>query len=263
MIREERAHFRRTFEIKLRHIAHPFLVVHHLAGADADHDVVRFVMAALEKMDIVRRHQPEPKLVPDGRQDGIAFPLRFEAVIVQLEKEIFRPQNVAKGRRAGSRFVELIGLDRHVDLALETGAHPDQSLAMRREQLAIDPRFVMHPLEMRSRHQLHEIAITSLVAGQEREMVSRIALRIRAVLDRARRHVSLDSDNRFDPGIGRRLIEFHCAMEVAVIGHGNGRHLHFGRFFHQLLHPHRPIEERIFGVEMEMNEGIGGHATSL
>ena len=96
-------------------------------------------MAPFEKVNIVRRDQPEPEFAPDLRQDAIAFPLRLEPVIVQFEKEILRAEDVAKGRRALPRLVELIGLDRHVDLALETGAHPDQTLrsARRAARLSI------------------------------------------------------------------------------------------------------------------------------
>jgi hypothetical protein len=35
--------------------------------------------------------------------------------------------------------------------------------------------------------------------------------------------------------------------------------LHFHRLVHQLPHPHRAIEEQVFGVEMEVNEGIARH----
>src|SRR4029079_874675 len=96
MIRKESAHFLDTLEIKLRHITHPLFVMHHLPGADADHDVVRFMMVALEKMHIVRRDQSEPEFLGDRRKNAIALSLRLEAVIVQLEKEIFRPKNIPK-----------------------------------------------------------------------------------------------------------------------------------------------------------------------
>ena len=115
---------------------------------------------------------------------------------------------------------------------------------------------------MRGRHQPDEIAIAGLVARQQGEMIGRVALRIRPILDRTRRHVGLDTDDRLDPGLRRRLIKFNRAVQVAVIGNRDRRHPHFGRLFHQLLHPHRAVEKRILGVEMEMNEGVGGHATA-
>ena len=65
------------------------------------------------------------------------------------------------------------------------------------------------------------------------------------------------------PALRRRLIKFNRSVEVAVIGNRDRRHPHCGRFFHQLLHPHRAVEERILGVEVQMNERVGGHATAL
>ena len=121
----------------------------------------------------------------------------------------------------------------------------------------------MHPFEMRRRHQPDEILVTGFVTREEREMISGITLRIRPVLDRAGGHVGFHADDRLDPGLGRRLVKFNRAMQVAVIGNRDRRHLHFGRLLHQLLHPHRAIEERILGVQVEMNEGIGRHAQSL
>ena len=140
-------------------------------------------------MNVVRRHQPEPEFAPDLWQNAVAFPLRLHSVIVQLEEEILRAEDVAKGRRALPRLVELIRLDRHVDLTLKTRAHPDQTLGVRGEQLLVDPRLVMHPFEMRRRHQPDEILVADLVAREEGEMIGRIALRIRPILDRTRRHI--------------------------------------------------------------------------
>ena len=116
---------------------------------------------------------------------------------------------------------------------------------------------------MRGGDQLNEIAIAGLVLRQQREMVSRVALIIRPILDRSRRHVRLAADDRFDLRVLRRLIKFDRAVQVPVVGDRHRRHLEFRRFFHQLLHPHRSIEEGIFRVEVEVNEGIGRHPTAL
>ena len=65
------------------------------------------------------------------------------------------------------------------------------------------------------------------------------------------------------PALRRFLVKFDRAEEIPVIGHGDRRHLEFHRLFHQLLHPHRAIEERVFGMEVEVNEGIAGHLFSV
>ena len=71
MIREQSAHFVGRFEIKLGHVTHAPLVVHHLAGADADHHVVRLVMAAFEEMHVVRRDQSDAEFLRELRQDRL------------------------------------------------------------------------------------------------------------------------------------------------------------------------------------------------
>ena len=73
---------------------------------------MRFVIAPIEKMDVVRRDQSEPEILRQVRQHAIAFVLRFHAVIVQLEEEIFRAEDVAKFRRALFRLLEVVCLNR-------------------------------------------------------------------------------------------------------------------------------------------------------
>jgi len=94
-------------------------------------------------------------------------------------------------------------------------------------------------------------------------MIGRVAHRIGSILYRSRRHVSLHADNRLDPGGRRRLVKFDRPVQVPVVGNRDRRHFHSGRFLHQFLHPHRAIEKRIFGVQVEMYEGVGRHAKSL
>ena len=125
MVREKRAHFIRRFEIEFRRVTHPPFVVHHLSRADADHDVVRVVMTPFQEMHVVRGDQTEAEFLRQRRQDGVALLLRFNPVIVQLEEEIFRTENIAEIGRALARLRHVVGLDRHVDLAFEAGAHSD------------------------------------------------------------------------------------------------------------------------------------------
>ncbi len=76
---------------------------------------------------------------------------------------------------------------------------------------------------------------------------------------RAWRHIGLASDDWFDSGVGGFLVKFDRAKEIAVVGYGHGRHLILGRFFHQLPRPDRTVEQRIFSMEVEVNERIARH----
>ena len=121
----------------------------------------------------------------------------------------------------------------------------------------------MKPVEVRGGNELHQVAVSYLVLHQEREMIRRVALVRRPIFYHARRHVGFATDDRFDARLFRFLIKFDRAVEIAMIGDGDGRHPEFLRLFHQLPHPHRAIEEGVFGVKMEVDEGIGRHPLAL
>ena len=75
---------------------------------------------------------------------------------------------------------------------------------------------------------------------------------------RAAGDVGLATDNRLDPAPWRFLIKFDRPVKIAVVGNRHRRHLIFTPFSSAPA-PDRPVEKRIFGVEMEVNEGIAGH----
>jgi hypothetical protein len=158
-------------------------------------------MASLEKMDVVRRDQPEPEFLRKQGQRLVALLLDLDAVVVHLEEKILRPKNVAKVSRTLPRLGEIVRLDRHVDLALETPAQADQPGGMFREQLLVNPRFVMKSIEVRGGNQFHQVAITRVVPGQEREVIGRVALVCGPVFYRPRRHVRFAADDGLDPAL--------------------------------------------------------------
>jgi hypothetical protein len=58
-------------------------------------------------------------------------------------------------------------------------------------------------------------------------------------------------------------VKFDRAVDIPVVRDGDRRHPEFLRLFHQLLRPHQAIEEGVFRVEMEVDEGIGRHPSAL
>ena len=102
-------------------------VRHHLAGADADHHIVRLVVAPLQKVHIVGRDQPKPELTRQTRQRLVAFVLRLKAVVVHFQEEILGAKDIAKFGRALAGLGQIVRLDRQVDFALEATAQSDQT----------------------------------------------------------------------------------------------------------------------------------------
>ena len=91
-------------------------------------------------------------------------------------------------------------------------------------------------------------------------MIGRVPRGIRLPVGmQAGRHVHLAADDRLDPGFSGLLVELDRAEDVAVVGHRHRRHPEFRRFLHEFPDAHRAIQQRVLGVEVEVNEGIGGH----
>src|SRR5438128_6727937 len=92
-IAEYLAHFIWRFEIELWDVAHPDLVLHHFASADAKHYVVRLVIAPAQKMHIVCSDQTDGQVSCDLRRCAVALALRLHPVVTQLADKDFRPDN--------------------------------------------------------------------------------------------------------------------------------------------------------------------------
>ena len=66
--------------------------------------------------------------------------------------------------------------------------------------------------------------------------------------------VQLAADDRLDArGLGG-VHEMHRAKDVAVIGHGHGRHAEFLHALDQLLDVASAVEHRVIGVQVQMDE---------
>jgi hypothetical protein len=76
---------------------------------------------------------------------------------------------------------------------------------------------------------------------------------------RSASNVHLAPNDRLDAGVLGFLVKFNRAKQIAMIRHRNGGHLEFRRLFHQFFHPDTAVEERVFSVQMQMNERVAGH----
>ena len=81
-------------------------------------------------MDVVRRDQTDAEIFRELRQHRVALALFFHPVIVQLDEEIFRAQDVAILRCGLSCLADVIRLDRRIDFARQATAQADQPRGM-------------------------------------------------------------------------------------------------------------------------------------
>ena len=129
---------------------------------------------------------------------------------------------------------------------------------MRGQEVVVDARVVVEALQLRGAGDPQQVLVAGLVLGQQQQ-VERALVQLRvAVRHAARRQVGLDADDGLDALLDGLGVELDDAMHRAVVGERNGRHRQLAGAPHQLLEIAEAVEQRVFGMTVQMNEG---HAT--
>ena len=68
--------------------------------------------------------------------------------------------------------------------------------------------------------------------------------------------VKLASDNGFDAFFVSRIDEMHGSKNIAMIGHGHGRHPELFHAMDKLFDVAGAVKERVIGMEMQVDELI-------
>src|SRR5262249_7145696 len=161
---------------------------------------------------------------------------------------------VPAGGLPGLRGVAGAQHPRH--LGVQAPREDQEPVGMPGQELAIDPRLVIEPLEERPRDQLDEVLVARAIADQHGEMVGAlVAPVLRApLLAAARRDVELAADDRLDAGLHRRVVEIDRAEEIAVIGQRDRRELELLGLGDELLELGGAVEQAVLGMHMEVDE---------
>ena len=260
MISKDGRHFRRRLEVQLLLIAQAALVIHVRARPDADEHIMRFVTFPREEMDVVGCDQSHAELLRHARQRLIDAQLLGDPMILHFQEVVLLPENVSILRGQLHRGCFLVRRDGVRHLPFQAATEADQASGMPGEQRLVDPRLVIHPVEVRRGDELQKVVVSHEVLGQQREMERRLALARRLFLQvRSWRHVYLAPHQRLDPGFLRLLVKLDRTVHHAVVGHSHRGHLVLLRLVHDVFHPRRPVQRRVLRVEMQVDEGIGGH----
>ena len=101
--------------------------------------------------------------------------------------------------------------------------------------------------------ELHEVLIALVVLGEDGE-VAVLLLRVAPVETGALGEVHLAADDGLEPhGLGVR-VELDGAVHRAVVGDRDMAHLKFTRLGHIVVDPPEAIEQRVLGVQMQVDE---------
>ena len=119
---------------------------------------------------------------------------------------------------------------------------------------------VVKAFEMRGSDELDKIAISIRISCKKRQMEGGFPSGSGvAIAQRAGRHVGLAADDRPNSSLFRRLVKLDRTVEIAVIGNGHRRHAKFNGFSDKVFCPNRSVQQGVFRVAMQMNEGSRSH----
>ena len=163
-----------------------------------------------------------------------------------------RPEDLREPVELGLGVVVAALGERAGDAAGEATGEGDHPRRVALEELPVDARLVVVALEVAERAELDQVRVARVVGGEERQV--RVALRQRlAVVD----DVHLAAEDRLDALVGGRLVEVDRARHRAVVGERDGGHLELGRLPRERRDPARPVEDRVLGVDVQVDERRG------
>ncbi len=135
---------------------------------------------------------------------------------------------------------------------------------MLREELLVDPRLVVEPLEVARGHELHQVLVAFVGLREKHQVVIGVGdASVHRLVEAALwSDVDLAPEDRLHPRVLRRLEETDRAEHVAVVGEGDRGHLVARRELHDVVDPARAVEEGEIAVVVEMDER-SGHSHSM
>ena len=252
---EQRQHLVRRLHPVLGRDARAVVLVHITPRRDAQQRVVRLVHVGAAEEALVGGDQRQPLLVGDVDEHRFDRRLVRRAVALHFHIEARREGGGEPGRER-RRFVFPAFGDQPVEGTARPAGQEDQPFRMGLQHGERDMgRIRRGDVEIGLAGEPREVEPARLVLGQQRDLG---ALRRRAGTGAVLLAAKLDAEgqphDRLHALARYRVGDLDRAEKVVGVGHRDGRHGVLGAQLGQLLHPDRAFEQRIGGVDAQMNE---------
>ena len=234
-------------------------VLERVARLDAQKRLVRGGVVRLEVMHVAGRDQRQSCLDCQGSELWVDPLLVGQAGVLQLDVRGVAPEDLRQPVEVGARVGRPRLLERPADPPGEAAGERDQTFRVPFEQLPVDARLVVVALQVAQRGELDQVGVALIRLGEQRQVCVALPLQAAVVAD-----VDLAADDRLDAVTGGLAVEGHGTGERAVVGERHGRHLEPRGLLAERRDPARPVEDRILGVDMQVDErGTQGRAIVL
>ena len=253
---EVERHLLRRLEVEVVGVEPPVVrVLERVARLDAEQRLVRARVLVQEVVDVAGRDERQLPLFGERDEVRVDPRLRLEVRVLELDVDVVAAEDLRQPVELGLGVLRPALLERLADAAREAAGERDQARRVALEQLPVDARLVVVALEVAEARELDQVAVARVVGREEREVRVALLLRAPVVGD-----VDLAAEDRLHALLARLLVELDRAGERAVIGERDGRHLELGRPRGERRNAAGAVEDRVLGVDVEMDEGRLGHS---
>ena len=121
------------------------------------------------------------------------------------------------------------------------------------EKLLADARLVIKAMQRGLGRDLDQIAVAFFVFGEHQQMVVGVAFGRGAVVVFLA-DVEFAADDRLHASMLGRVDKVDRAKDVAVVGHGHGRHAQFLHALAELFDVTGAVEQGVVGVQVQVDE---------
>ena len=229
------------------------------AGLDAAQHPLHLRIVLFQIMHVVGAHQRQPRFLRKAHQTGVDGLLLLEAVILQLQIKMLRPEGVGIPACGLLRAGLVLPQQATRDLARQAGGQRDQPVVIAGEQLPVDARAAVEPFRPCAADQLQQVTVARFVLAQQHEVGIAVVRAVHLIAAPARRDVHLAPDDRADALFFTFAVKIDRAVQHAVIRDRQRRLAQRLRAGNEGGQPARPVEQAVFAVDVQMHEiGHGG-----
>src|SRR5207249_3238348 len=172
-------------------------------------------------MAVVGGHQWNAGLFFQTQQIRADAPLLLETLILNLQKEIVCSKDLTKATGGAASRLVLSGHQVIGNLTGQASRKTDKSPGMGSEKVLADPRLVVETMQRSLGSDLDQISISLFIFRQHHQVMIAVAIG-RSAMVGVFADVKLAANDGLHLGLFRGIYEMNSAVNVAVIGHGNG-----------------------------------------
>ena len=199
-----------------------------------------------------------PDLGAQAQQLLVQPVLLGDLVVLELEEEAVRAQDVGVRPGDAPRRLPVVGLERPGDLAVEARRQADEPRAVLGEVVAVDARLVVVAVDVGVGDDAAQVLVARPVLRQQDQVEGLGVLAALPVGHRPAGDVGLDADDGLDALLLAGLVERDRPVQRAVVGDGQRIEAQPGRLRRQVIDAPETVEQAELRVDVEVREVVRG-----